>query len=289
MTRRISRRALLGTAGAAAIGTISGCISIGSGVSEAFERSYEANDLTVEGCVGDLRVERTDREDILVEGEKHANDEDELDQLSLDSDSDGESLVLRVENDADTGTLLFGSTPKFDLEVTVPATSTIDSLSTNTGDLTAETGPDPTSVETDTGDIRVADGSVDVRTNTGEVEMEESAMPTEIRSDTGDVTIQNGSTLQQVDTDTGDVTVAFPSLDGDVSITTETGDISISLSADLDVTADADTSTGDVDRSGLEFEDVVRGSGRFEGTLGAGAHRLSVRSSTGDVRISALN
>jgi|AntDeeMinimDraft_4_1070355.scaffolds.fasta_scaffold00006_174 lia operon protein LiaG len=289
MTRRPSRRALLGTAGAAVIGAISGCVSIGSGVSEEFERSYEANDLTVQGRVGDLRVDRTDREDVLVEGEKHANDEDELDQLGLEADSDGERLVLRVENDADTGALLFGSTPKFDLEVTVPATTTIDSLSTNTGDLTAETGPEPTSVETDTGDIRVADGSVDVRTNTGEVETEESAMPTEIRSDTGDVMIRNGSTLQQVDTDTGGVTVAFPSLDGDVSIMTETGDISISLLADLDVTADADTSTGDVDRSGLEFEDVVQGSGRFEGTLGAGTHGLSVQSSTGDVRISALN
>lgn len=287
MTRQKSRRAFLGGLGTAAIGALAGCVSIGDGVTEAISRTYETEQLAVETRVGDLTVETADRDDVLVEGQKQAND-DQLDDLTLEAERNGDSLALRVEGDVGASGLLFGSTPRIDLNITVPFSVAVTRLATNTGDLIAATGDAETVVETDTGDVRVAGGVADIRTNTGDVKTDNSAMPTEIRTDTGDVSVENGRMLRKIDTDTGEIKVAFPALDGDVSIDTETGDVALQVAPELDVTADAESSTGDV--TGAErFEVAARRSGRFEGTLGNGTHRVRVRSSTGNVNVELLD
>ncbi|MCL9812339.1 DUF4097 family beta strand repeat-containing protein [Natranaeroarchaeum aerophilus] len=288
MTREESRRTLLGGLGTAAIGALAGCVSVGDGVTEEISRTYETEQLTVETRVGDLTVDTADRDDVLVEGERQANDEDQLDELTLEAERNGDSLALRVQGNTDASGLLFGSTPRIDLNVTVPSSVAVARLETNTGDLTAATGDTETDVETNTGDIQVTDGVAEVRTNTGDVETGDAATPTGVRTNTGDLSVEDGRMLRQVDTDTGDVEVGFPALDGDVSIDTDTGDVALRVAPELDVTADAESSTGDVTGAG-QFEAVAQRSGRFEGTLGDGTHRVRVRSSTGDVTVEVFD
>ena len=289
MTRQRSRRGVLSVLGTTTVGALAGCVSIGGSVTEEFTRTYETEQLTVETRVGDLTVETADRGDVLVEGEKRASDDDQLEELRLATADDGDSLTLRVEGDIDTSGLLFGSTPRIDLDVTVPSGVTVNRLGTNTGELTAATGDAETTVETDTGDIRLTDGVTDVRTNTGGVETREAATPTAIRTDTGDLSVEDGRLLRDVDTETGDVEIAVPALDDDSTIDTETGDVTLALSPELDVTVDAESSTGDIEVEGLGFGILAQRSGRFEGTLGDGTHQVRVRSSTGDVDIVPLD
>lgn len=280
---------VLGGITTAAIGALAGCVSVGDGVTEEISRSYETEQLSVETQVGDLTVETADRDDVLVEGEKQANDDDQLDELTLEAVQDGDTLALHVEGDVDSTGLLFGSTPRIDLDVSVPPSVAVTRMETDTGDLTAATGEAETIVETDTGDVRMTDGPAEVRTNTGDVETGESATPTGIRTDTGDVSVADGRSLRDVDTETGEVTVAFPALEGDVSIDTETGDVTLRVSPGLDGTAAAETSTGDIEVDGPEFDVVTQRSGRFEGTLGDGTHEIRVRSSSGDVSVEAID
>ncbi len=188
------------------------------------------------------------------------------------------------------------------VKVTVPRYRELEySLSCDTCDITLEDGVRASSMSlcTDTGDVKIGQIVVSerlkVETDTGKIDLvgETAAEHIDLSTDTGRITVSAKLLANTValETDTGRITLSAPlraaklrieSSTGDVSVTdeidahiievsTSTGDISLLLSgARALYTVTAETSTGD--------SNVASG--------GAGERRLSVTTSTGDIRIS---
>jgi len=211
------RRQLLG--GCASVGVIglSGCISTGLDAEETISREYDEDVSTVaiETVNGEVKVRGEDRETISVEGTKRAPDDDALDEISLESESDDETLAFRADVDSSSSFFsLGGESARIDLTVWVPEELAVDADTTN-GDMDLDLREsDDVTADTTNGDIAIAVAStpdMTAETTNGDVEiaLPETAEP-EISFDTtnGDI----------------EVTGLTDSLDGDSSIETTIGD-----------------------------------------------------------------
>jgi hypothetical protein len=74
-----------------------------------------------------------------------------------------------------------------------------------------------------------------------------------------------------------------------VRVETDTGDVSLALSPDVDAELAARTDTGDVTVEGLSLSDATRGEALVTGVLGDGTRSLTAVADTGDVTVTALD
>jgi hypothetical protein len=277
VTRPTTRRRLLSGGGAALLTALAGCSGATPfvGKRESYGRTLPTDGvdrLAVETAVGDVRVTAADRDDVAVEVVERAGSLGaDLSALAFESERvDGRLDLRSVWRGDDSG---FGGRPAMDLDVRVPRSLAVERVRADVGQVTVE---------------GVA-GDVDAEAGTGDAVVRGVAGAVTAVSDTGDVTVRSPGALAGAEADTGDVDVEAPVLAGDVRVETDTGDVSLALSPDVDAELAARTDTGDVTVEGLSLSDATRGEALVTGVLGDGTRSLTAVADTGDVTVTALD
>ncbi|WP_226011188.1 DUF4097 family beta strand repeat-containing protein [Halomicrobium salinisoli] len=275
-----TRRSVL--AGLAATTALSGCVAAGGSrtVEETETTTHDAGEaLAVDGEAGDVTVEGADRDDVEVQATKRAASEGDLGDVSLSTDRSDGRLELVVERE--DAWFRFGSPPRLDLHVTVPADVRVERIDVASGDVELTGVRGPTTVDTSSGDVRArdVDGDVTVDTSSGDVTLQSVGVAT-VDVSSGDVEVIDADGNVTADTSSGDVTVANPG--GDVDVSASSGDVSIRLPAEPGATVSADVTSGDIETTGL---DVSTDGSTLETTVGDGSRTVDVSTSSGDVEI----
>ena len=90
--------------------------------------------------------------------------------------------------------------------------------------------------------------------------------------------------VMDANTISGDIKLALKRLDGDVNIKTLSGDVSVELPGSSEFIFDLNSAAGDISSefgAKISFVD----SGAMEGTVGEGAFKITVESTSGDINI----
>ncbi|WNC16685.1 DUF4097 family beta strand repeat-containing protein [Brevibacillus brevis] len=150
---------------------------------------------------------------------------------------------------------------------------------------------DQIALKTETGDIRsmaLQSRQARIRTSTGDIDLDGfSGERLEVQTETGDMRMQGIKAQVSVESSTGDVNkLELTELVHDADIRTDTGDVRISVekkpsAARLELASD----TGDVQADWPNLTYERREEQHVTATVGTGGPALSVRSSTGDIRI----
>jgi lia operon protein LiaG len=214
------------------------------------------NGINVRTSSTDIRVtpSETGQIEVKLSGEVRGSNPASVPTLALDTD--GGVLEVRMErNDGGTFTIGFVSMSLI-LEIAVP------------GAL------DPMILRTSSGDITISELSlegVEIGTSSGSIDLKS------IQTIAGRAVFESSS---------GDIDLDIVQLDGDMRLDSSSGEITVGLPADAGFELAADTSSGDIN---VEFPMTVSGSldnrDKVTGTVGAGTHRLSAETSSGDILI----
>jgi len=142
-------------------------------------------------------------------------------------------------------------------------------------------------------EIAVPDGTLNpmiLRTSSADITVSELALEgVEMGTSSGRIdlrSIQSIAGRSVFESSSGDISLDIARLDGDLRLDSSSGDITVGLPTDAGFELAADTSSGDID---VGFPMTVTGSldnrDDVSGTVGAGTHRLSVDTSSGDIQI----
>lgn len=274
MPTATTRRGLLAGASAATLASLAGCFLVERDERETFERTYGVDgldSLSVRTDVGDVDVRAADRADVHVAGEKLAASEDAIDALELREQRAAGTLELSTAVEGEPWPVGFWRTPQLNLTVEVPRSLWVERAEADTGDV----------------DVRDVQGPIDAEADTGDVTLAGTRGRVTAEADTGDVSVDGGR-VRRLATDTGDVDATVRALDAPAEVQTDTGDATLTLARDLDVTVSVSVDTGDISVDSEEFDSVVIEDDSGEVVLGDGSAGLSVRTDTGDVWLSTV-
>ncbi len=230
---------------------------------------------------GDLRVRGTDGDRVIVRSR---------DGVPLDDDLhiDAAPGILRIR-DGETGIrigpLHVRTRRSLDLDIDLPRTAAV-SLRTMSGDVEATGIGGPSQWASASGDLRLATsaGPVRVDTMSGDATLEVSAaISLAARTVSGDLRVR-APRLEAVDASTtsGDVRIEADLAEGARhSISSVSGDVEVVTGSP--VRLEAQTIAGDVRASGPHSAEG--GRGRRTLVVGKGSVALSVRTTSGDVRL----
>jgi len=234
-----------------------------------------SSDLRIRGVDGDRVVVRT-------RGGQPVDDDVRIDATA------GRVRIRDAEGGLHLGPIHIRTRGSASLDIDVPRRAAI-ALRTMSGDVTADGIGGPSRWTTASGDLRVAvsAGPVVMETMSGDAVLE-AAVPVEVtaRTVSGDVRVR-APRLDVLDASTtsGDVHVeAELDAGGRHAITSVSGDVEITTPSP--VRLEANTIAGDVRATGTHIAEG--GRGRRTLVVGNGSVTLSVRTTSGDIRLRAL-
>jgi DUF4097 and DUF4098 domain-containing protein YvlB len=299
---RRSRLALV--TGALAIGA-SGCeLNLATeGLTATETRTFKVTgqpDVVLQTFDGSIEVHSWDRDEIEVEIERRAMEQDMLDEIKISTEQQGDRIIVKVtgpENGRFRGiTVGTHISPTARLRVALPRMSNLQA-SSGDGTIAVEDVSGKIGLDTEDGSIRAArlSGEIRVRSGDGTIRMEKvegrldlettdgaielDAKPTTLRGRTGD-----GAIRLHVAPDT--------TMAEDWELTTGDGSITLTLPAGFNAELDAESGDGSVRSTHPGIRTETRtGSDREERrrslrtTIGSGGKMLRVRTSDGTVRI----
>ena len=145
-------------------------------------------------------------------------------------------------------------------------------------------------VKTTSGEIDIEDVDADylsVDTTSGDIMGETvRTSETEISATSGSIRIEDFTGDARAESVSGDIRIMYSAFENDVSLKTTSGDAVLLLPAGASFGLSAGTVSGDID---CDFPVTVEGAKmtrkQFEGTVGDGAHEVSVKTVSGDIRI----
>ncbi|MED4911735.1 DUF4097 family beta strand repeat-containing protein [Brevibacillus centrosporus] len=235
------------------------------------EQKVKALDLSVDTT--DVLIKKSDTGSTMVRlvGETA---EDDVDRIQFDSNVDADGMLrVSVRKPMQFKPFFMGN-GQLRVEVMLPeAVYDSISLETATGDIKSEAiAAKEANVTSSTGDIDIAGFTGDRLT---------------LETDTGDMKLLNIRSALTIESSTGDVSkLALPELMHDVDIRTDTGDIRLlTEKKPQEAKLELQTDTGDiqVDWPGLNYEQ--KEEHYVKASAGSGGSILSVKTSTGDIRI----
>ncbi|KTG09370.1 hypothetical protein AUR64_16455 [Haloprofundus marisrubri] len=276
MTERISRRGLLRTGAVGLSVGLSGCTSATPfvGKREEFSRElgFDSGTLTVATGSGDVTVSRTDADTVQLSGVKKASSVfADLETATVETDAENGRLDIRAQSEDDSW---FGlRSVSVSLDVAVPEGVAVESAASTNGAVTVSDVSGDASLNSVNGDVeaRNVDGFVLLSTTNGSVRA------------------RNVAGLRGARTTNGDIRVDVPAIDGATSLTSTNGSIVASLASTLDATVNARTRNGELDVTGLSFDDGSASDHQLLGTLGDGTYELVVESTNGDITLQSAN
>jgi len=251
-------------------------------------------DLRLRTFDGSIQLKSWDRNEVLVEIEKHGRDSDAARALVVNTSQEGNRVTVEVPSPGgnDGGGFHIGQSPSVSLIVTAPRRMKLDAH-TGDGSVSADNIAGTIAIDTGDGSIRIRriEGALKAHTGDGSIDIDDAVGRVEAQSGDGSITV--GGRFELVDVKSGDGSVhvdaeAGSALKSDWSITTGDGSISVELPGNIDAELDAHSNDGRVRANGFgsavnSRNDDDQGSAR--GTLGKGGRTLRVRSGDGSIAI----
>jgi hypothetical protein len=275
----------------------------GEGVVTREEKRFVVNgqaDLSLRTFDGSIQLKSWDKNEVLVEIERHGPDQQAAESLTVNTRQEGNRIIVdapapREERDG----IHIGSfqSPSVSLIVTAPRKVSVDAR-TSDGSISAEDLAGAVELNTGDGSIRTRriEGSLRVRTGDGSISVTDAAG--RVEADSGDGSVELAGRFDVMDVRTGDGSVRLDVHDGSVlksdwSVNTGDGSITLRLPANLDADLDAHTGDGGVHADGLLVQAERDPENRdrkdtdsLRAQLGKGGRTLRLRSGDGSITIS---
>jgi hypothetical protein len=247
---------------------------------------------------GPIEVRSWDRNEVLVEIEKKAADEDGLKSIEVRADHQGNRVEVEVVRPRGRDTFVgigVHISPHAKLTVSMPRQGTLEARSGD-GSIRAERLEGKITLRTSDGSVTATGikGEMDVESGDGSVTIEDADGA--IRVSTGDGGIRSTGRFDSLDVKSGDGSVTVRAEPGsemksDWSLRTEDGSVALYLPDSFNGELDARTGDGVVrsefEVQGARTEGRDRNRGELRGRLGTGGKLLRIR--TGDGTISLRN
>lgn len=273
MTKPTSRRGLLASAAALVLAGAAGCVASGREFEDSISDTIDlegATGLTVATEGGTVDIVGESRDTVAVAAHKRAASEDDLEAIGLEIDRNGDTIALAVDDETADGPLSFDPGPVLALELDVPDSLRVERVQTGSGDIDVAGVRGPLEVTAGSGAIAIdgVDGAITTETGSGAQTL--SALE-------GSFTAEAGA---------GSITADVRSLEGDSSIETGSGAVSLTLPSAVDATLDVSTGSGDVTVEGSAVDHVeTDGDDDVDLTLGDGTHALEIETESGVVEV----
>ena len=256
---------------------------------------------------GSIEIHSWDRDEVEVEIEKRAMEQQLVDEMKVTAEQEGNRIVVKVgppsRGDSFEGVQIgVHFSPSARLRVVVPRNSQLTAASAD-GSITIEDVNGKIVLRTNDGSVRGSrlNGEIQVRSGDGSIRFERAEGRLDLETDDGSITVEAKPTMLRVRTTDGAIRIevepdAIVSEDWDVQ--TADGSVVLTLPADFNAELDAETRDGVVranhpglrddksdaaGREGREERDDDRRS--LRATLGSGGKTVRVRSGDGTIRI----
>jgi DUF4097 and DUF4098 domain-containing protein YvlB len=259
---------------------------------------------------GAIEIRSWERSEVLVEIEKRGATREAVDALVIQTDQDGDRIVVDVKKPAGErfGGFAF-HTASAKLIVSIPQRSDVNAHSGD-GSIRIERVAGRLELETGDGSIRASDvngdmtlhtgdgsvhvsgaqGQIDVNTGDGSVEVAGSLVAVKLRTGDGSIVYradENTSMTDDWDISTGDGSVTLylpPDFSGDVDARTNDGVVRNELRAgEMRAEASPENDAGSARRRDRDQDESSRRSIRMR--LGGGGKVLKVRTGDGTIRL----
>lgn len=270
------RRPFLAAASATALGVLAGCNQVrstGGIVTQSVETSFdpaEVDGIRIVNDIGNVTVRARDVTQVDTRILKRSTDgQAGLDDIQATTTLDDGTLTVRTRIDRDAGWFSRNS-PTTDVTVTVPQ---------------ADAGPPVSEITSQLGDVTLLNtrGDTDVSTQLGTVTARDVDGYPALESQLGDIVATGTTGLRDVFTELGEVDVELRDVRGDIDITTELGDILVTIAADLAIDIVAQSTAG-ID-STLDLTNAQQGTSRLTGQLNGGGPRVRVATELGNIAL----
>jgi DUF4097 and DUF4098 domain-containing protein YvlB len=270
----------------------------GEGIVTREEKRFTVNgqpDLNLRTFDGSVQMKSWDRNEVLVEIERRAQDTPSAEALVVNATQEGNRIVIDAPAPRERERIHFGSWqgPSVSLIVTAPKKLTAE-IRTGDGSISAEDFAGVMALNSGDGSIRARriDGNLRARTGDGSIAVTDGAG--RVEADSGDGSIELAGRFEALDVRTGDGAVRLDVFDGSVlktdwSVTTGDGSITLRLPSNLDAEIDAHTGDGGIHANGIaarveKSDDDDQDSLRTQ--IGKGGRSLRLRSGDGSINIS---
>ena len=252
-----------------------------------------APQLTISTFDGAVELRSWDRNEVLVEIERHASSDADAKAIEVTTSEDRGRVVVEAVNHRgrDVG-VRFGRSPSVHLIVTTPRMATIDARSGD-GPITARDLSGRINLRTGDGSVRTQrlDGEIRVDTGDGPVSISEAQGAVDVN--TGDGAVDVSGRLEALRINSGDGPIRIDAAAGstmtrDWSISSGDGSIALRLPQTFNAELDAHTGDGHISASGLsaELERLASEHGELRTRLGSGGRLLRLRTGDGPISIS---
>jgi DUF4097 and DUF4098 domain-containing protein YvlB len=279
------------------------------GLASRDTRTYKVNgvpDVVLETFDGAIEVHSWDRNEVEVEVEKRAMDQSLIDQIKVEAEQKGDTIVIRVTGPRGVEfhglTIGHNVSPTGRLRVAVPRATNLQAKSGD-GSIRAEEVDGKIVLNTKDGSVTMArlSGDIQVRTGDGSIRMERVTGKIDLETNDGSITLTAKPTVLHAKTGDGSIRATID-MDAVMSdnwdITTGDGSVVLALPMSFNAELDAETSDGSVRTSHPELHAEDNGRRRGEDSderrerrrtlrtkMGDGGKTLRVRTGDGTIRI----
>ena len=161
-------------------------------------------------------------------------------------------------------------------------------LSTTSGDIALEQLAGDSSVSSTSGEIRIgnADENIEASTVSGDIRLDNLNAPFRFSTTSGEITVNNGTGYGKAGTVSGDIRISLSEPNGDLTISTTSGEVNLSLPEAASFTLDFNSTSGSCNTF---FDDVLsfnKKGNEAKGQYGENTgNKLDVSTVSGDLRI----
>jgi lia operon protein LiaG len=233
-----------------------------------------------------------DTVELWLHGEVYTGQPDAVPALA--ADKNGELLEISLERKDERKWMLGFFSGDLILEIGIPQSYGGSlKVDTSSGDVEIrDQNLSELSVQTSSGDLRlnsIQASTIAMESSSGDLTGESlNAGHATMSSSSGEIRVRGLRGGVSAESSSGDISLRFGELDGNVEVESSSGDVGLFLTETAAFQVEAKASSGDVDcayavtLSGADRE--IR-KNRLSGTVGAGTHRVSVKTSSGDITI----
>lgn len=286
--------------------TLAGCeVNLNSeGIVSRETRKFEVTgtpDVQLETFDGAIEVHSWDRNEVEVEIEKRAMEQELVDEMKVSAEQQGNRIVIRVtrpgrSDDFEGVQIGVNFSPTARLRVALPRESMLNVMSGD-GSISVEDVTGKITLKTNDGSVRGARliGEIFVRSGDGAIRMERAEGKLDLETEDGSITVEAKPTSLRARTSDGTIRLEIEPdsvMAEDWDLQTSDGAVVLTLPPSFNGQLDAETRDGVVRansrnvsseaRSGEDREERQR---TLRATLGSGGKTLRVRTGDGSIRI----
>lgn len=278
------------------------------GVSARETRTFKvtgAPELALDTFDGAIELHSWDRNEVEVEVERRAMEQDLLDQIKIDTQQQGDKVVVKITGPSPRGRhgVTFGVSfsPTARLRVVVPKNANVSAMSGD-GSIRAEAIEGRIVLNTSDGSVTGTrlGGNIQVRSGDGSIHIEQASGTLDLETNDGTIGIDATPAVLRARTGDGSIRASIGAdsvMAGNWELTTSDGNVLLTLPSVFNAELDAETSDGAVranhplvaaadDRGEDENGERRRERRRALHTkLGDGGKLLKIRTADGTIRI----